>query len=483
MININPNIIGQNNNGNSDWHEPGETQSLSLEFNTNRMISVMRLLLAFSALLVIYIDPSEPNRLVALVYTSLVLYCLYSSCLYLLSVHRPHLLPVHLTHWIDVAWYLALISLSYGTSSIFFFFFFFPILIASFRWGFISGWRVTVVSALLFTVIGYATASSGEEFELNRFLLRPVYLLVLGYMISYWGGREITLKRRLELLKEVSRLSNPRFGADRTLNVLIQRIHSFYDADSCLLVSESAESGNVQLREVNRNVAVEIVNVEETEAANPLLSLPGNYAILYQNKGYPWHFSKDCRVVDLSSNKNQEDEQSICPVLADLLNAESYITIPLGSKRESINHRLYVTSQDRKFNWSDIEFLRQLGDQVLPVLENIRLLDKLASQAAEQQRQKISRDIHDSTVQPYIGIKLGLEALQLKCEVGESVVDDVEKLIKLANTSITDLRRYVRTLREENNEMESNVLITAVKQQALKYKEFYDINCNSQDLI
>src|SRR4030095_15290804 len=100
-------------------------------------------------------------------------------------------------------WYLLLVSLSSGTSSIFFFFFFFSIIVASFLWGFIEGLSVTIVAAVLCAAIGFAAAPSGTAFELNRLLLRPIYLVVLGYMIAYWGGFEIQLKRRLALLKEV----------------------------------------------------------------------------------------------------------------------------------------------------------------------------------------------------------------------------------------------------------------------------------------
>jgi hypothetical protein len=68
-----------------------------------------------------------------------------------------------------VAWYLVLIALSNGTSSIFFFFFLFSILVAAFRSGFGAGLRITVASAVLFSIIGYSTASPGQEFELTAF--------------------------------------------------------------------------------------------------------------------------------------------------------------------------------------------------------------------------------------------------------------------------------------------------------------------------
>lgn len=47
--------------------------------------------------------------------------------------------------------------------------------------------RVTV-AAILFTTVGFATSPKGPDFDLARFLIRSIYLLVLGYMMAYWGA-------------------------------------------------------------------------------------------------------------------------------------------------------------------------------------------------------------------------------------------------------------------------------------------------------
>ena len=110
------------------------------------------------------------------------------------------------THWVDGGWFIGLIALSHGTSSIFYYFIFFSILVASFRWGFLSGLRLTVAASIIFSTIGVATAPTGPDFELNRFVIRSAQLLALGYLIATWGGHDILLKRRLALLKEAATL-------------------------------------------------------------------------------------------------------------------------------------------------------------------------------------------------------------------------------------------------------------------------------------
>ena len=54
---------------------------LAPESVDGRMVCLMRLVLSVSALAVIFVDPSEPDRLVAATYAALALYLLYSAAL------------------------------------------------------------------------------------------------------------------------------------------------------------------------------------------------------------------------------------------------------------------------------------------------------------------------------------------------------------------------------------------------------------------
>lgn len=446
----------------------------SLESVDNRIVCLMRLLLAVLALIITFVDPTSPDRLVEITYFVLLAYCIYSAILYFLSRRNKFLVSTDISIWVDTAWYLVLIVLSSGTSSIFFFFFFFSILVAAFRSGFKTGLYVTFVSALLFTIVGYAAAPQGQEFELNRFLIRPVYLIMFGYMISYWGGQEINFKRHLLLSKDINRLSNPRFGVDRTLGDILNRLRSFYDAESCILISLDSSTAIYKLCEASRDNTDENIIIEETEAVAPLFKLPGELAVFYQRNTEVWYRKPEYSAYDILTGVKVEIAPDICVALADLLEAESFLTVPVIMREEMIG-RIYLTSRQNRFESSEIEFISQLLNQVLTAVENVRLLNQLASSAADRQREKISRDLHDTTIQPYIGLKLGLEALEIKCAAGESIEKDVEKLIKLIDSTIGELRGYVSSLKEKTGETEGNTLITAIKQQAVKFQEFYNI--------
>ena len=180
----------------------------------SRMVAGMRAVLAFAALMVIIIDPSEPDRYVTATYLSLSLYLAFSLLLafFVFSGRTPFAGSFNNPYWVDVAWYLLLISLSSGTSSVFFFFFYFAILNASFLHGLRAGLKVTFVAAVGFSILGYLTTPEPRGFELDRFLIRPLSLLTLGYLISFWGGNQTKTLRRLKLLRDIGIRSNPRFG-------------------------------------------------------------------------------------------------------------------------------------------------------------------------------------------------------------------------------------------------------------------------------
>lgn len=451
----------------------GVMETRGIESVDERLVNLTRFVLALSALLIIYVDPSEPDRFVKITYTTLALYTIYSASVYFLSRSSQSAVRGVPLYWIDVAWYVVLISLSSGTNSLFFFFFYFAILVASFRSGYRTGLDVTVVSATVFVTIGYFTTPT--PIEPNRFLLRPVCLAAIGYLMAYWGGSETTHKRRLALLKDVSRSSNPRFGVDQTIGSIMKKLQEFYDADTCLVINTGLESNAHILRRVDRRHAelgnrVEAVGAE----AEQLLTWPSGWAVIWHNQSEKrWFRKTTCSIYDFVSAERVRDvDCETYASIADLIGSDSFITIPIY-QRNSFRGRLYLTTKGRRFHYSDIDFLRQVMDHVMPMIDNIQLVDRLASQAAEYERQKISRDIHDSAIQPYIGLKLGLEALRRNLSNDDRAADGLAELVERTDSVIGDLRTYVGGLQGPGQR--SNVLTSSVERHAKQLGEFYGI--------
>jgi signal transduction histidine kinase len=119
-------------------------------------------------------------------------------------------------------------------------------------------------------------------------------------------------------------------------------------------------------------------------------------------------------------------------------------------------------------NRADIDFVLEAIEKVFPLLENIGLVDRLASDAAEQERQKLTRDIHDRVIQPYVGLQLGLAALREKlANTNNGALEDLDKLCELATDEMNELRSYVMGLKSGAGRV--GVLLPAVRRFASKY--------------
>ena len=89
-------------------------------------------------------------------------------------------------------------------------------------------------------------------------------------------------------------------------------------------------------------------------------------------------------------------------------------------------------------------------------------------------RRKISRDIHDSVIQPYIGLKLALEALARKVPAANPISKDVERLVEMTSIEIAGLRRFSKDLRGHRKPAREK-LGSVIRLQAARFAELHNI--------
>lgn len=432
-------------------------------------ICLMRCALALSGLFVLLTRPAQ-GQIGTWAYGVLFCYAAYSAALYYRATLHSDAMQSKVTHWVDVAWYLALVSLTGGTTSEFFLFFFFAILVSSFRWGFGEGMRVAIASALLSMAVGLAVLPNYEQW---RGVLQPIYLVVLGYLIARWGESEILLKRRLMLLRELNRLPNPRFGVEQAIGTILERLRVFYEADTCFALMRKPDlSCLMHLADGNATKPLLLSQAVPQEMSRILLALPSQCAAVYSARPR-WSFHHRASWhVHCTDAAHPEPSAKFGEQAANMLDTQSFVSVPL---QRNEGGRLYVTSNAQTFAASDMHFIRQLAAQLAPVIENIQLLDRIASEAAGDERQKISRDLHDSTIQPYVGLRIGLEALRRKVQAENPLAREIDDLCEMTQHGIGELRRYVADLKSPANQTQSDFLFREVWKQAERFKAFHGI--------
>jgi signal transduction histidine kinase len=144
--------------------------------------------------------------------------------------------------------------------------------------------------------------------------------------------------------------------------------------------------------------------------------------------------------------------------LAEFLSARSFVGVPIHY-RERLRGRILVSSErSHAFDVGDAVFLQQVANQIVPVIENIRLVERLASDASEEERNRIARSVHDRVIQPYYGLQIGLKALQSVLNNGHNGNAEpsgaekksavlLEELMTMTSEGIDELRQYVSGLK------------------------------------
>lgn len=415
----------------------------------SRLVATVRLVLSSSVLF--SIGPSEIELSLGAFQIPSALYAVYSAVLYVFTRRQIQPLVSKISYSADAGWVALLILFSDNVSLAFLFLF--STAIAAFQRSFAAALRITLIAAAFSAAMGFLKVRLGADLQHHEILLPPIYLVVFGYLLAYWGAREIAAKRRLVLLKEITKLSNPRFGVDRTVGTMIERLRAFHDAETCLMIATDPTSDKYLLRRGCREDPEQANEAEPLPAktAQLLLAPPSEQALIYHGPPFAgaWRRSQKplCYVVDAWEGWPIAATYSMSEALITLLDAESFISVPIRYRDSAIG-RLYLTSARRRaFTLADINFLLQVVNHMIPVIENIQLVDRLASSAAEEERRRLARDIHDNVVQTFIGFQIGLAGVSQKLQAG--IADPTNELVQLM--TITDqmigtLRQYIHSL-------------------------------------
>jgi signal transduction histidine kinase len=372
-------------------------------------------------------------------------------------------------YWADTLCYLALTAATGGTDSHFWLFLPFPVFFAARRAGFACGMKMAAFSALaLFVVDAAKTGVDSSGMGVDR-LLPPAILLLSGYVIALWANSGSILNCQLAALREIDGLFNPRLNVEQLIEKVVRQLSTVYRIRSYALVL--ADTG-APVRLFRAELPQGSVRVSESmaiECSRRLLAIDVDGVLIN----------------DVSRGSLDRSVAGSAEAISGAQDDAAAVTAQLGSAGfcaiqfalcQGGTARLFLCSE-RGFIPADLKFFEQLRQQLSPRIENLRLLDRLARDVVEEERRRISRDIHDSAIQPYIGLKFALEALERRVSPGDPLASDIGRLVEMANLEIAELRRYVKGLRGQGKPEYASV-VPVVRRQAARFGELYGIKIN-----
>lgn len=432
-----------------------------LEAVDARMIAFLRYVMALWALAMAYVHAPDPELLFSFTVIVLSLYCVWAALLYSVATHRPGSALVRLSHWGDIAWVSLLVALTNGTESVYYFLFVFCIMVAGFSRGRREGLAVTAVCTVVFGIIGWVYWQIPElpgDRDLNRALMRPMYLVVFGIMTSLWGQREIVLRERLLYLRDVGRKWNPSIGRDRATAGSLHRLREFMRGSKCILAVQRAGDPPTWWTYLDAVEGHEggghAYEVDEV-TARLLLALPHDRQLVY-------------------SRGRTRPPIEECERLANFFDVDHFATV--GYRQADGSHgRLFLTFPDGPCSAEDLDFIAQAAAAIAQVVENSRLSEELVANAAQKERVHLSLGLHDTTVQPYVGLKLALEALRREAGADNPLAPRIAQIAEMADATIRDLRGFASELRADVS-LSPASLVKTIHHHAERMERFYGVH-------
>jgi signal transduction histidine kinase len=290
-------------------------------------------------------------------------------------------------------------------------------------------------------------------------------------LLIAWLRNSSAAMRSFSVSAALAGVFKPGETIQAALGTFAEMLRNAYSASACIVVMYGEETPSLYLA-AGPGAAQPKRRALDADSANALLSFMPQCAVLYRKPRWPGRNPLCVFFDSITLQTRHTDTSKICSVAA-FLEADSFLSIPLRSRTQSLG-RLYLVSGERCYGRRDLRTLAQLAAQAGPSIESMELVQRLADTVATQERKRISRDLHDGTVQPYIGLKLGLEALRRRLEPGDRLAAEFDELIRMAGHGIGELRQYVGRLKEPTASRARRPLVQALRHEVRKFGEFYD---------
>jgi signal transduction histidine kinase len=416
----------------------------SPQHRSEHLIILGRVVLAACSLLAIWLDPSEPAKYAATAYTLLVIYLGYALLL-LPLVWRPR---VSLKLWgvatqlVDLLAFTFFLYFTEGPSSPFFLYFVFALLCGTLRWQWRGTLWIALVTLAVFLGMGVYTVYflHDPDFELNRFIMRSVYLAVVAILLGYLSVYEERTRGELAKLATWPRVVTPPRDVPTRVSEVLRQVANVFGAPRLLIAWEEPEEPWLYLATHVRgefSCTRMPPGILEPLVAEPLMET--HFLCLDSRIRIP-------RVLHTSANGLQRWRGSpLHPELQRRFTIGSVLSLLL--RGDHWQGRLFLL--DKAGMTSDNLILGEIvAHQVTADMNELFMKQRLQQTAAIEERLHLARDLHDGLLQSLTGVALQLEIthhlLEADPKAARERLQDIQRQIAAEQRS---LRIFIEELK------------------------------------
>ncbi|MGE5469734.1 MAG: sensor histidine kinase [Bacteroidota bacterium] len=374
-------------------------------------------------------------------------------------------------YWLDAIWFLLLLSLEDAGRTYYFPFLFFPVFFAAWRTGYREGIAIAAFSCLA-SLLVLALRDPGISWV--RLLAPHLSLFLIAPLLVTLARIERQARDSQVLAAQLIANLDPRRGFDCIIPGLMARIAGERGAAVAILAMRTFEGHNRVFCWDGSEEPAELSESAAFPIAEQVLSLADQFSFAFAGARRWWqHDRQICLDQAAAPVGLARADRDILLALADLLGQPRLLSVPLS--RPGIGRvRLLVAGERLGVDAPSLDTMLHVVEQIGPSLENAYLRERLVVEAAETERARIGRDLHDSAIQPYIGLKFALEAVHRRAGPNNPITPDLANLVQMVGEELAAAREVISGLRGAPGKG-GTLLSNAVQRQARRFGELFGI--------
>jgi signal transduction histidine kinase len=288
----------------------------------------------------------------------------------------------------------------------------------------------------------------GPDFSMHTaHLMRPTYLILLGYLVGFIGEHELSAKRRLiEMVSMQRELAGRSRSPMFTLARLLRHVVRFFGAEYVLLQLRMPDGTAVEWEGTRRPGHRLFVRKVAPTSWSPA----GAGTLAYRVSHALGNWGRRVESFKPSSLRPMRLADRDEPGFLSRSRTRSLISVAIRSPG-GVRGRLMLGRVHTNFSREDIDFSQTLVQQGAMILDNVILQNKAEALAVAEERARIARDVHDGFVQSLASLDVGIEVCRrLERKEPARLNAELADLQRTVKQGYRDARRYLDRLRDRS---------------------------------
>ncbi len=435
-----------------------------LSFEMQRFSDGIRVVIALLCTVLLLGAEKSPQPAALLL---LMVYDAWAGVLLWARARRLRVGPTLLHFWIDAAWSCAMLQATDGASQMLILTLVHPTVLVSVGWG--ARQAVLLAVAAASAVLWCNCSDGAAPHHLQSVHLLPALAVLALVPAAALLARSMgVLHQRRQMMERLHADIDPRRGLAATAATLLQAV----------LRESPVRAAAVVLISPVDHVSGWMLDAHASGDARPL-SDERVQAIEAALQAWPDQ-PVACLRHRMDSLLLRSAAETLPPLSAEVIRLHAsfdepaLVVVPFSRQGRRIGYLLMAADLDAATD-EGVDAIGHGAAEMGGLLESAALVDRLQDETAAHERARIGRDLHDSAIQPYLGLKFLVESVAMKAGADNPLRRDLDQLSLLVQGEVEQLRELIGGMRDGRPHGD-NALLPAVRRQSRRYAQMFGID-------